>query len=183
MCQPANRQPVNKCDWKRPLIMSILGIAIGCFIMCFLQNCTPLMKVEQLDNKRFEDLKKHHANDSVVAQKVMIQLCQGNQGGVLDSTLLSNAINASVHYNHLADSILYQTKIYLLEKDIDDIRQETNNVINKYNGLLSLWIALITVIGGLIPWIVFLELKIRTRVAFQVWKRGLEKIGKKLIRK
>lgn len=113
----------------------------------------------------------------------MMQLCQGSQVEGIDSTLLSNAINASVHYNHLVDSILYQTKIYLLEKDIDDIRQETNNVINKYNGLLSLWIALITVIGGLIPWIVFLELKIRTRVAFQVWKRGLKKIERKLIRK
>ncbi len=180
MCQPANRQPVNKCDWKRPLIMSILGIAIGCFIMCFLQNCTPLMKVEQLDNKRFEDLKKHHANDSVVAQKVMIQLCQGNQGGVLDSTLLSNAINASVHYNHLADSILYQTKIYLLEKDIDDIRQETNNVINKYNGLLSLWIALITVIGGLIPWIVFFRIEDKNESRISSMEERLRKDREKV---
>lgn len=29
----------------------------------------------------------------------------------------------------------------LLEKSIDDYRQETNNVINKVNGWLSLWIA------------------------------------------
>lgn len=181
MCQePANRQPVNKCDWKRPLIMSILGIAIGCFIMCFLQNCTPLLKIEQLDNKRFEDLKKHHANDSVVEQKVMMQLCQGNQVEGIDSTLLRNAINASVHYNHLADSILYQTKIYLLEKDIDDIRQETNNVINKYNGLLSLWIALITVIGGLIPWIVFFRIEDKNESRISSMEEGLKEDRKKV---
>lgn len=181
MCQePANRQPVNKCDWKRPLIMSILGIAIGCFIMCFLQNCTPLLKIEQLDNKRFEDLKKHHANDSVVAQKVMMQLCQGNQVEGIDSTLLRNAINASVHYNYLADSILYQTKIYLLEKDIDDIRQETNNVINKYNGLLSLWIALITVIGGLIPWIVFFRIEDKNESRISSMEEGLKDDRKKV---
>lgn len=186
MCQkPVDRQPVNKYDWKRSLIMSILGIAIGCFIMCFIQNCTPLLKVEKLDNKRFEDLKKHHANDSVVAQKVMIQLCQGNQGGVPDSTLLSAAINASVHYNHLADSILYQTKIYLLEKDIDDIRQETNNVINKYNGLLSLWIALITVIGGLIPWIVFFRIEDKNENRTSSMKdeisKSMDKINKEIM--
>ena len=49
----------------------------------------------------------------------------------------------------------------MLEKDIDDIRQETNNVINKYNGLLSLWIAIITVVGGVIPWIVFFRIEDR----------------------
>ena len=37
MCQePANRQPVNKCDLKRPLIMLTLGIAIGGFIMLYI---------------------------------------------------------------------------------------------------------------------------------------------------
>lgn len=80
---------------------------------------------------------------------------------MLDSTALRSIIDATVHYHNLADSILYQTKIYLLEKDIDDIRQETNNVINKYNGLLSLWIAIITVIGGIVPWIVFFRIEDR----------------------
>ena len=114
MCQePANRQPVNKCDLKRLLIMLTLGIAIGGFIMLYILNCTPLFAVEYSDNERLEEAKKCHANDSVVAQKVMMQLCQGSQVEGIDSTLLSNAINASVHYNHLVDSILYQTNIFI----------------------------------------------------------------------
>ena len=181
MCQePANRQPVNKCDLKRPFIMLILGIAIGGFIMLYILNCTPLFAVEYSDNERFEEAKKCHANDSAVAQKVMMQLCQGNQIEGMDSALLSNAINASVHYNHLADSILYQTKIYLLEKDIDDIRQETNNVINKYNGLLSLWIALITVIGGLIPWIVFFRIEDKNESRISSMEERLREDRKKV---
>ena len=181
MCQePANRQPVNKCDLKRLLIMLTLGIAIGGFIMLYVLNCTPLFAVEYSDNERLEEAKKCHANDSVVAQKVMMQLCQGSQVEGIDSTLLINAINASVHYNHLADSILYQTKIYLLEKDIDDIRQETNNVINKYNGLLSLWIALITVIGGLIPWIVFFRIEDKNESRISSMEERLKEDRKKI---
>jgi hypothetical protein len=160
--------------------MLILGIAIGGFIMLYILNCTPLFAVEYSDNERFEEAKKCHANDSAVAQKVMMQLCQGNQIEGMDSALLSNAINASVHYNHLADSILYQTKIYLLEKDIDDIRQETNNVINKYNGLLSLWIALITVIGGLIPWIVFFRIEDKNESRISSMEERLREDRKKV---
>lgn len=39
----------------------------------------------------------------------------------------------------------------LLEKSIDDYRQETNNVINKVNGWLSLWIAASSILVTLLP--------------------------------
>lgn len=40
---------------------------------------------------------------------------------------------------------------YLLEKSIDDYRQETNNVINKMNGWMSLWIAGSAILVTLLP--------------------------------
>lgn len=163
MCNGSNNnEPVRTPDWVRTIIMITLGIGIGFSLTFFLQNCSSMSKVEKRDNKKFEELKKNHANDSVVTQKVTAQLYKNlKEKNIVDSVLLHNTINSTVRYNLLADSILYQTKIFLLEKDIDDIRQETNNVINKYNGLLSLWIAIITVVGGVIPWIVFFRIEDR----------------------
>lgn len=77
MCQePANRQPVNKCDLKRLLIMLTLGIAIGGFIMLYILNCTPLFAVEYSDNERLEEAKNamqmirllHKSNDATVSR-------------------------------------------------------------------------------------------------------------------
>lgn len=34
---------------------------------------------------------------------------------------------------------------------INDVRQETNNIINKINGWLSFWLAIVALIGGVIP--------------------------------
>lgn len=144
------------------ILILVLGMAVGIFSVFFCQNCLVKEQVEKQNLERFEEMKKQHLNNTVIAQKVTSLLSaqmQGKEG--VDSTLLSNAVNATVHYNSLADSILYQTKLYLLEKDVDDIRQETNNVINKYNGLLSLWIGIITVVGGIIPWFVIFRLENR----------------------
>ena len=144
----------------RYIIISVLNIILGCFIMCALNNCTSTFTVERSDLNRFEKMKKEHLNDSIVCKKVLKHLEKhkfSKQDGhnLLYPTNLINEIVASVDYNSLADSILYQTKVYLLEKDIDDIRQETNNIINKYNGLMSFWIAIITIIGGIVPWTIF----------------------------
>lgn len=37
---------------------------------------------------------------------------------------------------------------------LDDIRQETNNIINKVNGWLGFWIAVLALVGGIIPIII-----------------------------
>lgn len=162
-------------------LILILGIAVGIFSVFFFQNCSAMNHVKELDNKRFEEMKKIHGRDTVIAQKVT-SLLETNLKGkeVLDSTALRSIIDATVHYHTLADSILYQTKIYLLEKDVDDIRQETNNVINKYNGLLSLWIAIITVIGGIVPWIVFFRIEERNNQLVAKIETDLEDDSKRV---
>lgn len=55
------------------------------------------------------------------------------------------------------DSIKYKIEnlvnrhIVFEDKYLSDLRQESNNNINKYNGWLSLWIALLTVLMGVVP--------------------------------
>lgn len=51
--------------------------------------------------------------------------------------------------------------VLLLEKSekqkyaegINDVRQETNNIINKINGWLSFWLAILALVGGILPFI------------------------------
>lgn len=45
----------------------------------------------------------------------------------------------------------YQKEFY--DNYLSDLRQESNNNINKYNGWLSLWIALITILMGVVPFL------------------------------
>lgn len=37
---------------------------------------------------------------------------------------------------------------------INDVRQETNNIINKINGWLSFWLAILALVGGIIPYFI-----------------------------
>lgn len=47
--------------------------------------------------------------------------------------------------------ILQKSKKEEYAEGINDVRQETNNIINKINGWLSFWLAILTLIGGVLP--------------------------------
>lgn len=63
------------------------------------------------------------------------------------------------------------------QKDIvSDLRQETNNVINKVNGWLGFWIALLALFGGILPMIIQYILFKRSEIKT---KEQIEAIAKK----
>ena len=47
--------------------------------------------------------------------------------------------------------ILQKSKKEEYAEGINDVRQETNNIINKINGWLSFWLAILTLISGVLP--------------------------------
>ena len=46
---------------------------------------------------------------------------------------------------------LQKTKKEEYAEGINDVRQETNNIINKINGWLSFWLAILALVGGVLP--------------------------------
>lgn len=47
--------------------------------------------------------------------------------------------------------LLQKSKKEVYAEGINDVRQETNNIINKINGWLSFWLAILALIGGVLP--------------------------------
>ena len=47
--------------------------------------------------------------------------------------------------------LLQKSKKEIYAEGINDVRQETNNIINKINGWLSFWLAILALIGGVLP--------------------------------
>ena len=47
--------------------------------------------------------------------------------------------------------LLQNSKKEVYAEGINDVRQETNNIINKINGWLSFWLAILALIGGVLP--------------------------------
>lgn len=47
--------------------------------------------------------------------------------------------------------LLQKSKKEEYAEGINDVRQETNNIINKINGWLSFWLAILALIGGVLP--------------------------------
>lgn len=52
------------------------------------------------------------------------------------------------------------------ENIISDCRQETNNIINKINGWIGFWIAILAIFGGLIPIIIQYVLNHKTKLEY-----------------
>ena len=50
--------------------------------------------------------------------------------------------------------LLQKSKKEEYAEGINDVRQETNNIINKINGWLSFWLAILALIGGVLPVII-----------------------------
>lgn len=57
---------------------------------------------------------------------------------------------------------------------LDDIRQETNNIINKVNGWLSFWLAMLALIGAMLPMISAWQHAKEHEVRFKVMQERLK---------
>lgn len=78
----------------------------------------------------------------------MVEAISRKQGEApLDSFIMKELIHQRAAENLERGS----SKEYILQKSIDDCRQETNNIINKINGWLGFWMALLAIIGTLLP--------------------------------
>lgn len=53
------------------------------------------------------------------------------------------------------------------ERIVSDIRQESNNIINKFNAWLGFWIAILAIFGGLIPLVIQYILNNKSRKEFE----------------
>lgn len=53
------------------------------------------------------------------------------------------------------------------ENALADIRQESNNIINKFNGWLGFWIAVLAIFGGVIPLVIQYVLKHKTEESYR----------------
>lgn len=67
---------------------------------------------------------------------------------------------------------------------INDVRQETNNIINKINGWLSFWLAILALVGGILPFILSWKREEDYKEKFLDSQKGLEEhIGSFLAKK
>lgn len=62
------------------------------------------------------------------------------------------------------------------ETVLNDLRQESNNIINKVNGWLGFWIAILAIFGGIVP--IIIQYVLHKRSQFEI-KQVIESINKK----
>lgn len=61
------------------------------------------------------------------------------------------------------------------ENTLADIRQESNNIINKFNGWLGFWIAILAIFGGVIPLVIQYVLKQKAEKEYRQMFEEMEK--------
>lgn len=61
------------------------------------------------------------------------------------------------------------------ENALADIRQESNNIINKFNGWLGFWIAILAIFGGVIPLVIQYVLKQKAEKEYRQMFEEMEK--------
>lgn len=103
---------------------------------------------------------RENRTDSITNMKQLEQLLELNAKNKKDSA------NNEIHDSKVLLAILN----YIQENSFSDFREETDYIINKYNGLLALWIAIITVVGGIIPWVVFFRTEDKQEKKFKEYQ-------------
>ena len=63
-----------------------------------------------------------------------------------------------------------------LLRGLDDLRQETNNVIDKQNGWLSFWIAILALVGALVPLLIQMNMQQDLRHEYDKIDKELERL-------
>lgn len=128
-----------------------------CFVVAFFSFCNGSLS-NDLVKKKAETLRERREADSMgIARDSLFigQLAQTfsklEKNTPLDSVAIQRILAEMWRQKMTSEALLAGSKEYVLEKSIDDARQETNNIINKVNGWISFWIAMLAFIGGLIP--------------------------------
>lgn len=126
------------------IISSILIVSLFSFSLYF--NCF----VSDTSSKKINYDSIAVARDSLFVAN-MVEAISCKQGGTPLDSLTIIRINELIPQRVAGNLEGESLKEYILQKSIDDCRQETNNIINKINGWLGFWMALLAIIGTLLP--------------------------------
>lgn len=135
------------------------GIALGVasclmfiLIVTIMIQCSNSNSNVQKDNSLTENLIK--AQQKIPQSKVDISMVEGMR---FDSASVTNTIKMLILKNDSLYAAVdyYQRMLTMVEKSLEesqgDIRQETNNIINKFNGAISLWLVILGLLCGFTP--------------------------------
>lgn len=110
------------------------------------------MCVYQMVNFSAVETKLIQADSVIIPQKPHIALeVRGSHQNPATMRKLDSVMTAIDTWNKACDEKIVH--------GLDDLRQETNNVINKFNGWLSFWLAILALVGGLIPFVIQLAMQ------------------------
>lgn len=115
---------------------------------------------------RSSDLTTRNLVPDTLPQKIYISLQVEDSLVSLDPEMMAkmdSAIKAIEVWNEYRDEKFLH--------GLNDLRQETNNVINKQNGWLSFWLAMLALVGGLFP----LAFQLRTQHKLDTEMKEIEK--------
>lgn len=131
MCK--NNNPVEKePTWIYKCRLAILVLFAIVLVAHFVQACSVCHNVSKNDYHKVKI-------DSIV-------LVKPDSTSVAIDTLQLKVLISKVDSMRIMQTLYY-------DNYLSDLRQESNNNINKYNGWLSFWIAFLTIVLGVIPFL------------------------------
>ena len=147
-------------------VMVVILLIVGCSIWMFFEACRYETKYFNLHN---EWLKKRDSlylevvpTDSVLSNIIPAEGNQDLEGGNTKNDSMIMKKDVEKYLIPLSDvlKIRESQKQLLIRQDqlIDDVRQETNNIINKMNGWLGFWMGVMAILGVFVP--IALQLKL-----------------------
>ena len=151
------------------LIIYIAGI-----IVYFILLCMCISQVRQSNKLTTREVSK-----DAIPEKIYFSL-RGDSVASNDTALIT-ALNAHIDsLNFKIDSAIriINTWNELCDNNLlhgfDDLRQETNNVIDKQNAWLSFWIAILALVGGLLPLLIQMNTQKDQRQEFEEEKQKIQ---------
>lgn len=176
MCWNRNKTNNNKPEQKSTNdrcvnfifigVMVVMCLIVCCAVWMFFEECRYEVKyakwydeyMKKCDSMCLEVM----STDSVLSNIIAVNENQNSQ--VKDTTANSQVTKIEVEEYLIPLSevlkIRKSQKLLLIRQEqlIDDVRQETNNIINKMNGWLGFWMGAMAILGVFVP--IALQLKL-----------------------
>jgi len=132
---------MENCGW----LAKVVALFCGLFFVLFLVMC--LFQMHKSGNPASRNV----LPDSIPQKIEIIVTVSDSTVDPLMMAKLDSTVKAVNLWNNYCENELIQ--------GLNDLRQETNNVIDKQNGWLSFWIAILALVGTLLPFAVQLKLQ------------------------
>ena len=139
----------HKVNWITAVVIFILVLCVVASCIVFIHTCSSDLKHERANEEWHENTCNVYLLSHVVdtTKNLGVFLLKNNNGTV--DTLR----NSSILSKNEVDRIINGQKIVMERQDamVQDMRQESNNLINKMNGWLAFWLGIMAVIGVFVP--------------------------------